>query len=209
MFTKLDGKRIAFSGDNVWPPMFIPSLIYRNHVHRTSHQITAKLYKTYRPEVLCSGHGLFTNVAPEGYDMFFSNTERLTELFGELLPEDSGTTGIEPSWFQIYPYQSHGEPGDTLSYEVRISNPLDHEVSVAYQWKLPVGWVADPTADTILMQAGATVRRRASIAIPESWEFTMPKQLITCDIILGDRAAGELAEAVVENRPYGPAGAPR
>lgn len=207
MFTKMDGKRIAFSGDNVWPPMFIPSLIYRNHVHRTSHQITAALYRSYRPEVLCSGHGLFTNVAPEGYDMFLSNSERLTELFERLLPEDSGITGIEPSWFQIYPYQSPGKPGDVLNYEIRIRNPLDRQVSVAFQWKLPDGWSAEPAADTVLLKSGESVRRSAAVTIPGSYNFSVPKQLITCDIILGDRAAGEVAEAVVENSPYGPSGA--
>ena len=102
MFTTMDGKRIAFSGDNVWPPGFIPMLIYRNHVHRTSHQVTARLFQQYRPEILCGGHGLYTNVAPEGYDLFMTNTEKMTELFDKLLPESSGILGLEPSWRSIH-----------------------------------------------------------------------------------------------------------
>ena len=209
MFTNIDGKKIAFSGDNVWPPNFVPSLIYRNHVHRTSHQITAALYSEYRPEVLCSGHGLFTNVAPEGYDMFLSNAERLTELFDDLLPESSGLTGIEPSWFQIYPYQSPGSPGDTIHYEIRVKNPLEMEASLEYRWKLPVGWSADPNGGAASLASGESIRQKAAVTIGESYEFMTPKQLITCDVTLNGKVLGELAEAVVEHKPYGPSGARR
>ena len=121
-------------------PGFVPSLIYRNHVHRTSHQITARLFREYRPEVLCSGHGLSTNVAPEGYDLFLANTEKLTALFDKLLPAESGILGIEPSWIQIYPYQMAGNPGEILRGEVRVRNPLPRTAKVEWTWTLP-GWV--------------------------------------------------------------------
>ena len=208
MFTSIDGKRIAFSGDNVWPPDFVPSLIYRNHVHRTSHQITARLYQEYRPNVLCSGHGLFTNVAPEGYDLFLSNAQKLTELFGQLLPEDSGVLGLEPSWVQIYPYQIAGARGATVRVKVRIRNPLEKSAEVAVSWVLPDSWGATPADASINLDAEARQSLDFSIEIPSDYAFAQPKTAIAVDVSLNGRQLGQIAEAVVEHRRYGPAGAP-
>ncbi len=209
LFTRMDGKRIAFSGDNLWPPTFIPSLIYRNHVHRTSHQVTARLYMEYRPNILCGGHGLYTNIAPEGYDLFMQNAEKLTRIFGELLPEESGVLGIEPSWIQIFPYQLAGKPGAALSGEVRIQGPLPRNARVEYSWVLPEGWQAEPARDAAEAAEGKRVTRPFRLTIPGSYRFTHPKQAIALDVVLDGKALGQVTEAVVENAPYGAASAPR
>jgi len=207
MFTVMDGKRIAFSGDNVWPPGFVPSLIYRNHVHRTSHQVTARLYRNYRPQVLCSGHGLHMNVAPEGYDLFLSNAERLTSLFDSLLPAGSGILGIEPSWIQIFPYQMRGSPGSVIRGEVRIRNPVPREAEVSWTWVLPEGWKADPEEGAVRLAAEASSRAGFSLAVPAPYVFTHPKQAVALEVTLEGRALGQVAEAVVEYQRFGAAGA--
>jgi glyoxylase-like metal-dependent hydrolase (beta-lactamase superfamily II) len=209
LFTVMDGKRIAFSGDNVWPPGYVPSLIYRNHVHRTSHQITARLFREYKPEVLCSGHGLSTNVAPEGYDLFLANTEKLTALFDKLLPEESGVLGIEPSWIQIFPYQMAGNPGETLRGHVRMKNPLPRPAKVEWEWALPDGWEARPAAGGAQLLENGDTKVPFEIVVPGSFGFPHPKLAIALDVVLEGKAMGQIAEAVVENRPYGAAGAPR
>jgi glyoxylase-like metal-dependent hydrolase (beta-lactamase superfamily II) len=206
MFTVMDGKRIAFSGDNVWPPGFVPSLIYRNHVHRTSHQVTARLYRDHRPEVLCSGHGLFTNVIPEGYDLFLSNAEKLTSLFDSLLPPQSGILGIEPSWIQIFPYQMRGAPGDVIRGEIRVRNPVPREAEVGWTWVLPEGWQASPSGGTLRVAADGREKLAFSLSIPAEHLFAHPKQAVTLEVVLEGRALGQVAEAIVENRPYGTSG---
>jgi hypothetical protein len=172
-------------------------LIYRNHVHRTSHLRTARLYRDYRPEVLCTGHGLFTNVAPEGYELFFSNAERLSALFNDLLPEQSGIRGLEPSWIQIYPYQMAADPGATLVGEVRIRNPLESTVDIHYRWVVPEG--------SVQLSMGAAVKKPFNISIPTTYCFLHPKQAVALEVVLGDQLLGQVVEAVVENRPYGAA----
>jgi len=230
MFTEIDGKRIAFSGDNVWPPDFTLSLIYRNHVHRASHQVTARLYREYRPEVLCSGHGLHTNVPPEGYDRFYDNARELTELFDRLLPNDSGLLGLDPGWIQIYPYQSAASPGASIALELRARSPLGAPAVVEFSWVLPEGWTATPpsgrleipgpkvgavgegpSANGAAARVGATApaaRVPSTVQIPEDYEARFPKQAIAVAVTLNGRPMGQIAEAVIEFRPYGSAGAP-
>jgi glyoxylase-like metal-dependent hydrolase (beta-lactamase superfamily II) len=209
MFTEMDGKRIAFSGDNVWPPDFLPSLIYRNHVHRTSHQVTARLFREYRPDVLCSGHGLFTNIPPEGYDVLFENARKLTGLFDLLLPQDSGTLGLEPSWIKIYPYQMAGGPGEILSLEVRVKNPLPKASRVEIGWAVPTEWKAEPSTETVDLEENGGKTIACRIAIPATYRFSHPKRAIAVEVSLNGRRLGQIAEAMVEYQPYGPAGAIR
>jgi glyoxylase-like metal-dependent hydrolase (beta-lactamase superfamily II) len=208
LFTRIDGKRIAFSGDNLWPPGFTPSVIFRNHVHRTSHQVTAKLFKEYRPEILCGGHGLYTNIAPESYDIFLTNAEKLTELFEKLLPDSSGILGLEPSWIQIFPYQMRERRGESLAGEVRIRGPVPRTAHIEFSWVLPDGWQAQPAHDSVDLPEGGTMVRKFLLSIPASFQFSHPKQAVALDVRLDGREIGQVAEAVVEHLPYGGASAP-
>jgi hypothetical protein len=207
MFTEIEGKCISFSGDNVWPPDFTPNIIYRNRVGRKSHQITAKLYRRLSPEVLCTGHGLFTDVRPEVYETFYENAKRLTKHFEMLLPAGSGAIGIEPAWIRIVPYQIPVRSGDTATVAVNIHNPLDKQASIRYRWMLPSGWTAKPAEQEITLSADETSNQKIAITVPDSFKINFPKQAITLDVTLDDNYLGQIAEAVAEFTPFGPAGA--
>jgi glyoxylase-like metal-dependent hydrolase (beta-lactamase superfamily II) len=207
MFTEMDGKRIAFSGDNISLPNVIPSLIYRNHVHRTSHRQTAELFRERRPQVLCSGHALFTNVDPEGYDTFYANASRLTELFETLLPKESGILGIEPSWLQIVPYQIKAEAGARVKLEVRVRNPLAAPARVEVSWVLPEGWSTHPATAALDLAADSRGSLSAELLVPKGYVFRYPKLAVSLEATLNGKRLGQVAEAVVEHVPYGPAGA--
>ncbi|MCC6442669.1 MAG: MBL fold metallo-hydrolase [Armatimonadetes bacterium] len=200
MFATIDGRRIGFSGDNVWPPGFIPSLIYRNHVHRTSHQITAERFRQYRPEVLCTGHALHENVDPEGYDLFHANARTLTHHFGTLLPGHLVERGIEPSWIQIYPYQSWGSPGSVIDLTVRAVNPENAPSKIRVELSLPAGWRCDPPALCLEMAPRARAEGQFRATIPQDYVFRYPKVAIAADVSFNDVPLGQVTEAVVEYR---------
>lgn len=216
MFTEIDDKRIAFSGNNVWSLDFTPSLIYRNHVHRSSYQISARLYQEYRPEVLCSGHGLHLNVPPEGYDLFYDNDQELTRLFDLQLPQESGLVGLDPGWIQIYPYQSAGAPGRDIDMEVRVRSPIEGRVVVEFAWVVPEGWSVTPPNGKVEIEGGENREAQNDSAgvgsslscllrIPESYEIRFHKQAIALNVPLNGRYMGQIAEVVVEFHLYGSA----
>jgi len=204
MFTTIDGKRIGFSGDNVWPPDFIPSLIYRNHVHKTSHQITAERFRQYRPEVLCSGHALFQDVDPSGYDLFYENAQTLTRHFETLLPEGMVERGIEPSWIQIYPYQSWGDPGAPVDLEIRAVNPDTVPSRVEVEMALPAGWTCEPERLRLEMAPRAHSSGKMRVAIPHDFPFRHPRVAIAADVTLNGERLGQITEAVIECRGQAP-----
>ena len=198
MFGEIDGHSVAFSGDNVFPLWAgTPSLIYRNHVHKTSHQQTARLFLEYAPDVLCGGHDLQTEVGPAVYQRFAAKSLQMTQLFEELLPGEANF-GLEPSWVQIYPYQPLARPGDTLELQVRITNFRLELSQARIRLVLPAGWSCEPQVGHVAVgprERGETVFR---VGVPSGYRFPYPRVAIAADVVFNGRHLGQVAEAVIE-----------
>jgi len=198
MFAQIDGHSVAFSGDNVFPLWAgTPSLIYRNHVHKTSHQQTARLYLEYMPDVLCAGHDLQREVRPHVYRRFAEKALQMSQLFEVLLPGEANY-GLEPGWTQIYPYQSLAQAGDTLNLQVRMTNFLPQATQAEVSLVLPEGWVATPAVgrlDIAPQQRGQTDFR---VHIPDSYRFPYPRIAVAADVTLNGRHLGQITEATIE-----------
>jgi len=201
MFGQIDGHSVAFSGDNLFPlTASTPSLIYRNHVHKTSHQQTARLYLEYMPDILCGGHDLQRDVKPRVYETFARKAQQLTQLFETLLPGEANF-GLEPSWTQIYPYQSLASPGDVLDLQVRMTNFLDRPVAAEVSLVLPKRWEATPALARLQVPAQAREATGFRVRIPSSYVFRYPRVAIAADVTFDGRHLGQIAEATVEYRP--------
>jgi hypothetical protein len=149
------------------------------------------------PEILCGGHDLQREAKPPVYQRFANKARQLTELFEALLPGEANL-GLEPSWTQIYPYQSLAEPGDTVEVQVRIINFAERPMPAEVALVLPEGWVASPMAghlDLAPRQRGVATFR---VHVPEAYVFRYPRVAIAADVALDGRHIGQVAEATVE-----------
>lgn len=197
MFTEIDGHRVGFSGDNLAVSTGgHPSLIYRNHVHKTSHQQMAELYLRYQPDILCGGHELARDVKPEIYTNLAHIASEMTRHFQLLLPGESNY-GLEPSWAQLVPYQQSVRPGDTLKVTLHLNNYWPRVVSAQAHLVLPEGWSAVPAEATLDLAAEGTGDVEFSIQVPAGFVFTYPRLAIASDITLDGRRLGQVAEATV------------
>lgn len=198
MFGMIDGHSVAFSGDNIFPLNgCTPDLIYRNHMHKTSHQQTARLYLEYMPEILCAGHDLQREVKPSVYQAFATKSLQMTQLFERLLPGEANL-GLEPSWTQIYPYQSLACPGDNLDLEIRMTNFLPRRVEAQVRLVLPEGWSCDPDVVKLAISAGERSAARVHVHIPADYQFRYPRLAIAADAVFDGRHVGQICEATVE-----------
>ncbi len=198
MFGMVDGHSIAFSGDNIFPLSgATPSLIYRNHVHKTSHQETARLYREYMPDILCTGHDLQREVKPHVYQAFARKAQELTQHFETLLPGEANF-GLEPSWTSIYPYQSLAGPGDTLNLQVRMSNYLPEAAEAEVSLALPESWEASPPAARLALAGHGRAAAAFRVRIPQTYRFRYPRVAIAADVVFNGRRLGQIAEATVE-----------
>lgn len=208
MFGHVDGHSIAFSGDNIFPssptnPAVVnnnpvPSLIYRNHVHKTSHVQTARLYLQYKPDILCTGHDMRREITPQLYESFAHNAEQLTHYFEVLLPGEEDY-GLEPSWASIYPYQSLAKAGDTLALQVRLYNyypnrPINAKVSLV----TPDGWLVEPDFDVLEIHPRKQGYVNFRVSIPDGYHFPYPRIAMAADVVYDGKHLGQITEATVE-----------
>jgi glyoxylase-like metal-dependent hydrolase (beta-lactamase superfamily II) len=200
MFGNLDGHAIAFSGDSLHP---LPqdnvtfSLIYRNHVHKTSHQQTARLYQEYKPDILCTGHGLNRDVTPAVYETFARNAASMTRHWEMLLPGEPDF-GLEPSWTQIYPYQSLAGPGDTINLQLRMNNYRDRPVAAEVRLVLPEQWTVTPAVAELEIEPDKRATADFRVRIPPEYQFPYPRIAISADVTFDGRYLGQITEATVE-----------
>lgn len=198
MFAQIDGHQVAFSGDNVQPTFVnTPSVIYRNHVHKTSHQYTASLYLKYMPDMLFAGHSVQRNVSPDHFRTFALRAEELTRYFEALLPGEANF-GLEPSWTQVYPYQSVARPGNVIELQVRMRNFLDRSAQAEVSLVLPASWTAEPGIARIDLRAGERGVAAFKVRLPESYVFRYPRVAIAAEVTFDGRHLGQIAEATVE-----------
>ena len=197
LFSRIDGKSVGFTGDNIFIKLHrTPSVIYRNHLESTAHRKAFQIFLEYKPEIICGGHEVQYNVTPEVYEKLWERAMQLTKHFEELLP-DEVNYGLDPLWFQLYPYQSSAEPGDRLSLEIRIKNFYPHESSAHVSFILPQTWSCEPEKIVLHVDAHAQSTYHIQIRIPNDFKFILPRVALAADVVFNDWYLGQVAEAVV------------
>lgn len=198
MFAQIDGHSVAFSGDNIFPlSASTPSLIYHNHVHKRSHQQTARLYLEYMPDILCTGHDLQREVNSQVYTRFAEKVLQMTQLFEEWPPGEANF-GLEPSWVQIYPYQSLARAGDTLNLQKRMTNFLTKAAQAEVKLVLPDGWIATPIIGHLDLPSHQRSQADFKVHIPDTYLFPYPREAIAANVIFNGPHLGQCTEATIE-----------
>jgi hypothetical protein len=123
----------------------------------------------------------------------------MTQLFETLLPGEANF-GLEPSWVQIYPYQTLAAPGDTVHLQVRMVNFLDRAVQARVVLALPEAWISSPAILEISVPPNERCEVPVAVQIPESYRFPYPRVAMAADVTFDGRKLGQIAEATVEDR---------
>jgi glyoxylase-like metal-dependent hydrolase (beta-lactamase superfamily II) len=197
IFSEIDGKRVGFSGDNLFIRLYrTPSVIYRNHLQKDAHQKTFQIFFEHQPEVICGGHELLTKVEPEMYETLLKKSMQLTRHFESLIPGEVDY-GLEPYWAQIYPYQSYGNPGDTINLQCRVKNFNNYDAVVNILPVLPQSWSYAPDDIEIHLDAHSENSIEFKVHIHQDFRFILPRVAIAADVVFNGRSLGQVAEAVV------------
>lgn len=220
MFAEIDGGRIAFTGDAIFPTNaatgsaymldsarinFRHNLIFRNWVENDSHVRSVRTILEHEPTLLAPGHG----------KPFVANTDDLKEMkrrleqqqqyFYDVIADPDCDFGLNPNWARLYPYQLLAQPGSDAPLELRIRNYRKTPMNVEATLVLPPGWVFAPR--TLQFQVPAASEGRASfrISIPADWDRNQPRVALAADLIVDGQYRGQVAEAVVDlNAPFAP-----
>jgi glyoxylase-like metal-dependent hydrolase (beta-lactamase superfamily II) len=203
MFAEIDGARVAFTGDAMFPSSEPHSeirhnLIFRNWVENDSHLKSIRTILEYEPSIVAPGHG----------KPFLSSTEDLKDLkrraeiwqhyFYDLIADPDCDFGLNPSWARLYPYQLLAKAGSNASLELRVRNYRSKPMHMEAALVLPAGWKASPEILELTVSPKADGSGGFSVTIPENWDRGKPRVALAADIMADGQYLGEIAEGVVD-----------
>jgi glyoxylase-like metal-dependent hydrolase (beta-lactamase superfamily II) len=203
LYVTVDGQKIAFTGDALFPypdrtNILRHNIIFRNHVENDSHLKSIRNMIGHEPTLLCPGHG---KPYPVTRELLLATEQKLRQqqqFFFDLLPEGEVDFGLDPSWLKIYPYQAMVKPGRTETLKIMAQNyhpsPMKLEVALA----APAEWRIDPGVLKFEVPARSKAAHELRVTIPRSWTPRSPRFAIAADVMRDGKYLGQITEAVVE-----------
>ena len=206
LFAAIDGVRLAFTGDAFFhdadrPFQIRHNLIYRNRVKTGDHLKSVDNLLEFRPQILCPGHG---EPFLLDFDMVEAFRAKLVEQDASIrgLVADVDTDiGIDPSWLEIYPYQSAAAPGETRPLEIRARNHRKRSIQLQVAMVLPEGWRCVPNIARLVVPRAESAKVSVAITPPEQFRGTRARIAIAADVMCDGQYLGQIAEAVIDLAP--------
>jgi glyoxylase-like metal-dependent hydrolase (beta-lactamase superfamily II) len=205
LFTTIDGARVAFTGDALFPNprndgTLRHNLIFRNHVENDSHLKSIHNLIEHEPTLIAPGHG---RAYPVDKPILLSTEQKLRkqqQLFFDVLPEGEVNFGLDPSWVKIYPYQLLLGPGERQRAEVRVRNYKPSAMKIEVAIVAPSEWRIEPDLLRFEIPGGAQKAQAFEIAVPKDWSAPSARFAIAADVRSDGKYLGQITEAVVDMR---------
>lgn len=207
LFTRIDGRKVAFTGDAFFPNprndgTLRHNIIFRNEVQSDSHLRSIRNMLEREPELICPGHGQPYPVTRELLTATEQKFRRQQQYFVDLLPEGETDFAMNPSWLRLYPYQLLIAPGETRNLEIHASNYGPRAMKLEVALVAPAEWRLVPEVCSLTAPPRSQAKASVAVSVPRDWRPPSPRFAIAADVMRDGKYIGQLTEAVVEMRGW-------
>ena len=204
LWLELDGKRVAFTGDNLFGnPRDITNDGHECVVARNSGIIeegylhAARYLKELKPDLLMGGHSYVMDNPAEFIDRYHAWSLDIIRLYEDLLPERDYEYLFDPYWVSAYPYRVDLSRSQEQTVTITVRNFRDTPQRHRLKLRLPPGVTTEPNvlAGTVPPHDRATFRvKLASNGEPVK---NPSVHIATVDITLDGKRYGELFDFIL------------
>ena len=203
LWLELDGKRIAFTGDNLFGN---PSdenqngheaVVARNSaIFEEGYLLGSRYLKELKPDIVMGSHSYVMPEPAAFLGRYHDWSQRIITLYKDLLPGKDYEYLFDPYWVSAYPYRVDMSEADEQQVTVTIRNfraaPQRHRVSL----QLPAGIRAEPPVLKGVVNAES--RRSFPVKLTIDRSAAQPGlQIVPFDITLDDHRYGQLFDFVI------------
>jgi glyoxylase-like metal-dependent hydrolase (beta-lactamase superfamily II) len=203
MFVTVDGARVAFTGDNLFPTrsgapyQLRHNLIFRNWVENDSHLKSMRTILEHEPTIFAPGHGKpFTSNKTDLEDLK-RRLEVQRDYFQSVIADPDCNFGLNPR-ARLYPYQPLVKTGSSTPMELRIRNYRLTPMQVEAALVLPPGWKASPEFLNFTVAPNEHGGAGFTLTLPEDWDRSKPRVAMAADLVVNGQYLGQIGEAVVD-----------
>lgn len=198
LWLMLDGKKIAFTGDNLFGSPADPkqngheAVVARNSAILEEGYVRGSRYlKELAPDIVMGSHSYVMPEPAAFLDRYHAWSKEMAALFRDMLPDPDYEYLFDPYWVSAYPYRVDLRTADTQQVSVTVRNFRDKPQQHRIELKLPPGVSASPA----ILDGTVPAKSRSKFPVTLTVDRrTVPQgvQTTTFDITLDGRRHGEL-----------------
>ena len=211
LWLELDGRKIAFTGDNLFADPTDPeqngheAVVARNSALFEEGYIQGSRYlMDLDPDIVMGAHNVLMTEPHALLRRYRAWSERIVERYRALLPDPDYEYGFDPFWVSAFPYRVDLPPGEWREVTVTVRNFRDRPQRHAIRLRLPEGVTAEPAV--LEGVVGPESRERFAVRLRADGAGSGVR-MIPFDITLDGERRGELFDFLV--RTGEPPGAAR
>ncbi len=202
LWLELDGKRIVFTGDNLFgDPADVAQnghecVVARNSaITEEGYLVAAKYLQKLKPDIIMGAHSVLMTDPAAFIERFHDWSQRIIQQYKNLLPDIDYEYLYDPYWVSAYPYRVDLAKEAEVSITVRNfrDKPQQHRIEL----QLPPGIKADPAVleGTVGAQSRQSFKIKLSV---DSDKVPVGVQMIPMDITLDGQRYGQLFDFIIQ-----------
>ncbi len=203
LWLELDGKRIVFTGDNLFGSPADPkqngheAVVARNSsIFEEGYLYGSRYLKELKPDIVMGSHSYVMPEPAAFLQRYHDWSKEIIRLYRDLLPEKDYEYLYDPYWVSAYPYRVDLSEEDTQTVTVTVRNfrdrPQQHHIAL----KLPDGVTAEPSI--LKGTVPAESRRKFEVRLTVDRTAAPPGvQIVPFDITLDEHRHGELFDFMI------------
>lgn len=203
---KIDGKTVAFTGDNIFASTTDPkqggneAVVARNGgALEEGYLYAADYLHGLGPDILVGGHCWAMKDPAALIGRFRERMLALREAFRALSAEDDYRYMFDPYWVQPLPYRSIVQPGSETEFILSVRNYLDREQTYRVDIATPPGLTAEPAFVEGKQPLAGFAQHR--IKVKAAADAKPGLRLIALDITRNTVRHGQLFDALIHIGP--------
>jgi glyoxylase-like metal-dependent hydrolase (beta-lactamase superfamily II) len=207
LWLELDGKRIVFTGDNLFGDPADPAqdghecVVARNSaITEEGYLVAAQYLQRVKPDIIMGAHSVLMTEPSAFIERYHAWALRIIRQYRELLPDADYEYLFDPYWVSAYPYRADLASQDSLTVQITVRNfrnrPQQHRVAL----RLPAGCSAEPAVLEGTVPAKGRQSYPVKISVIHREALQPGVQIVPMDITLDGRRHGELFDFILQGR---------
>ncbi|MCC7422440.1 MAG: MBL fold metallo-hydrolase [Planctomycetaceae bacterium] len=207
LWLELDGKKIAFTGDNLFGDPSDPeqngheAVVARNSaIFEEGYILGSKYLVDLKPDIIMGAHNVLMTNPTAFVERYHAWSKRIVARYKELLPDPNYEYQFDPFWVSAYPYRIDLQEQPRQEVTITVRNFRDKPQRHHIRLRLPPGITATPSV--LEGTIAATSREHFKVTLTADPARTGEGvQMIPFDITLDDKRHGELFDFLIQARP--------
>ena len=203
LWLEIDGKRIAFTGDNLFgnpadkKQNGHEAVVARNSaIFEEGYLLGSKYLKDLKPDIVMGSHSYVMHDPADFLSRYHEWSKEIIKHYRDLLPDNDYEYLFDPYWVSAYPYRVDFSQSDVQQMTVTVRNfretPQRHRIEL----KLPPGLTAEPA----LLEGTVSRQNRQSYPVKLTVNrnaISSGVQIVPFDITLDGKRYGELFDFLI------------